>query len=102
MRVGQAEPARDWMQWSKSRGGERRVEKARHRSRQVRSVKTNASEPLMKGRENDTTMSEPEGYVTHREECRQRPVLFGMASGLKAARARIRLRHGTSEPVVWM
>src|SRR5664279_5488476 len=68
----------------------------------MRSTKANGSEPLMKGRKIIKTMSKP-GYG-------QNPGSSGggscnpavMTSGLEAARAWNRPRHGTFEPVVPM
>ncbi len=64
-------------------------------------MKANASEPLMKGRNNrdgvETGVSRELGISAGEDLC-----AIGMAPGLKAARAWIRLRHGTLEPVVPM
>ncbi len=66
------------------------------------SAKANESEPLMKGRKEPLTMPKPERHVGSGSSANEVLFTIGMASGLKAARARIRLSHGTSEPVVSM
>ena len=77
----------------------------------MRSVKANASKPLMKGRKNFFSDGVKTGvYSKPREECRRKRRRLAsaglqaadVAPGLKAARARIRLRHGTLEPVAPM
>src|ERR1700759_5282377 len=68
----------------------------------MRTAKANESEPPMKGRKHSQTMSKPEPCGVLREKVPGGPVCAGMTSGLEAARARNRLRHGTLEPVVRM
>jgi hypothetical protein len=65
-------------------------------------VKANASEPLMKGRKELQTVSKPEHHQGFGSSVGDTLFTSGMTSGLKAARARIRLRHGTLEPVASM
>ena len=72
------------------------------RSRQVRSAKSNASEPLMTCRNSIPSTSKP-----GRGDCPGMSMGGACnpahaASGTKAARARIRLGHGTLEPVASM
>jgi hypothetical protein len=72
------------------------------RSRQVRSAKSNASEPLMTCRNSIPSTSKP-----GRDGCPGRSMGGACspahaASGAKAARSRIRLGHGTLEPVASM
>jgi transposase len=72
------------------------------RPRQVRFVKSNASEPLIKCRNRIQTMSKPGSGdcpgISMGGACNPAHV----TSGTKAARARIRLIDGTLEPVVSM
>ena len=71
------------------------------RLRQMRSVKANESKPLMKGR-NFTTMSKPGPGVRSGSSDGGGLSATVTTSGLEAARARIRLKHGTLEPVAPM
>jgi hypothetical protein len=70
----------------------------------VWSAKANASEPLMKGRKELQTVSKPGQHQGPGNSAGDILFTTGMTPGLKAARARIRLRlrHGTLEPVVSM
>jgi hypothetical protein len=68
----------------------------------VRSEKANASEPLMKGRNAFQTVSKPEHQVGSGMSVGDGLFAADAAPGLEAARSRIRLRHGTLEPVVPM
>ena len=65
-------------------------------------MKANESEPLMKGRKFLQTMSKPGSRSCPGSSAGDGLFAIGMTSGLEAARARIRLKHGTLEPVVWM
>ncbi len=71
------------------------------RPRQVRTGKTNASEPPKKCRENISDVETREMKLPWEE---RRRCLFtaDVTSGIEAASARSGLRHGTSEPVVPM
>ncbi len=77
-------------------------QKARQRPRQIRSVKTNASEPLKKGRNLFQTRSKPGTNWVSGSSAGEDLFATGTASGLEAESARNRLRHGTLEPVVPM
>jgi hypothetical protein len=72
------------------------------RPRQIRSAKANESEPLMKGRKNIQTVSKPGSQDISGSSASEVLFTTGMTPGFKAARARIRLKHGTLEPVVSM
>ena len=67
------------------------------RPRQMRSVKTNASEPLMKGGKYFQTMSKPGYGHDSGSNVGQDLKATDVASGLEAARARNRLEHGSFE-----
>ncbi len=69
-------------------------------SRQMRSAKANASEPLMKGRNTYQTRSKPGVWMGSGNSGGGVLQTAATASGLEAARVRIRLEHGTCEPVV--
>ena len=86
----------------KSRRGERPVQKARHRPRQMRSMKANASEPLTKGRNSFQTVSKPGLVCCPGSSAGGGLFATDTTPGLEAARAWIRLRHGTLEPVASM
>lgn len=70
--------------------------------RQMGSVKANVSEPLMKGRKITQTMSKPGLGSGSGSSVGEDLFATGVTSGLEAARARIRLMHGTLEPVAAM
>ena len=72
------------------------------RSRQMRSMKANESEPLMKGRKTLQMVSKPGLRSGSGSSAGEALFTTGMTPGLKAARAWIRLRHGTLEPVAPM
>ena len=65
-------------------------------------MKANASEPLMKGRKALQTVSKAGARFTPARSDGDALSATVAAPGLEAARARIRLKHGTLEPVVWM
>jgi hypothetical protein len=69
---------------------------------QMRSVKTNESEPLMKGRKTFQTVSKPGFHFDPGSSVGEDLFATGMTPGLKAASVRIRLKHGTLEPVASM
>lgn len=108
MRAGPSQSGdRTWLQTSSSRGGQEPLVvnvglKGAARPRQVWSAKANESEPLMKGRKILQTVSKPELHVGSGRSDGDDLSTTGMTPGLKAARSRIRLSHGTSEPVVSM
>ena len=107
MRVGLSRPGdRIWSQTSPNCGGqepswEASGAKGAARPRQVRFAKSNASEPLMKCR-NRTDDVKTGGGVDSGISMGGACFLDHAASGIKAARARIRLGNGTLEPVVSM
>ena len=68
----------------------------------MRSAKANESEPLMKGRKAFQMVSEPGFQNRSGSSVGEDLFATGTTPGLEAARARIRLRHGTLEPVVPM
>ena len=72
------------------------------RSRQVRSAKSNASEPLMTCRNSISMTSEPGSGDCPGMSMGGACNLAHVASGTKAARSQIRLEHGTLEPVASM
>ena len=72
------------------------------RSRQMRSTKAKANEPLMKGRNLSQTRSKPGPGVSSGINGGGFCNPAAVASGLEAARAWNRLMHGTFEPVVPM
>ncbi len=108
MRAGPSQSGdRTWLQTSSSCGGQEplvvNVElEGAARPRQVWSAKANESEPLMKGRKILQRVSKPELHVGSGRSVGDVLFATGATPGLKAARARIRLSHGTSEPVVSM
>ena len=65
-------------------------------------MKANASEPLMKGRKRLLDGVKTGGLLDSGRSDGADLLTTVVAPGLKAARARIGLRHGTLEPVVWM
>lgn len=71
------------------------------RLRQVRSAKTNASEPLKKCRKRKDDVETGERWLP-REKRRRYLFTTDVASGIKAAPVWIRLGHGTLEPVASM
>jgi hypothetical protein len=71
-------------------------------SRQVRSAKSNASEPLMTCRNSISSTSKLGSGDCPRISMRGSLYPAHAASGIKTARSQIRLRHGTLEPVASM
>jgi len=79
----------------------RELGKGRARPGQVRTVESNASEPLMKCRKRRNGVK-TEGESLPREECGGDLSTARTASGIEAARMRSRLLCGTWEPVIPM
>lgn len=65
-------------------------------------MKANVSEPLRKGRKTEQKVSKPGSQNSPGSSTGEDLFATGATPGLKAARAWIRLRHGTLEPVVSM
>jgi len=107
MREGLSWPGdRTWPQTSPNCGGqepswETSGANGAARPRQVRYAKSNASEPLMKCRNRTDDVKTGEGWLPWDQHGRCL-YLAHVASGIKAARSRIRLGYGTLEPVVSM
>ena len=107
MREGLSWPGdRTWPQTSPNCGGqepswETSGANGAARPRQVRSAKSNAREPLMKCRNRTDDVKTGERWLP-RDQYGRCLYLAHMASGIKAARSRIRLGYGTLEPVVSM
>jgi hypothetical protein len=68
----------------------------------MRSMKANASEPLMKGRKPYRWLSEPGSAADLGKSVGECLLSADTAPGLEAARAWTRLEHGTLEPVASM
>ena len=79
----------------------RELGKGRARPGQVRTVESNASEPLMRCRKRRDDVK-TEGVSLPREECGGHLFTARTASGIEAARTRSRLLCGTWEPVTPM
>ena len=83
----------------KSRGGKRRGKRRAFECVRCDSMKANESEPQMKCRK-ALVASEPGYGVLSRDESGGCLFIGQAVSGMYAARARVRLLHGTWEPVV--
>src|SRR5713101_8952253 len=89
-------PNRRRLRWSNGQGGER-VRKRRAEIRQVRAGKANASEPLMKCRKLQRS-SKPSFNAGFGTKSGGHLFTARAVTGIKAARARLRLLCGTWEP----